>query len=55
MDAAKMTRDQLKKVIASARKTKFDPSPYKNMQKGLNAFKDSAKQLAAVVKQNPDA
>jgi hypothetical protein len=54
VDAAKMTRDQLKKVVAAARKQKFDPKPYSNIKKGMKAFEDGAKKLAALAKQLPD-
>jgi hypothetical protein len=55
MDASKMTRDQLKKAVAAARKQSFDPKPYKNLQKGLKAFREGAKSLADMAKKNPNA
>ena len=55
MDAAKMTRADLKKVLAAARKEKFDPKPYKNADKDLKAFRASGKELIDMAKRNPDA
>lgn len=50
-----MTRDQLKKLVASARNQKFDPSPYKQIQKGLAQFREAGKALADMAKKNPNA
>jgi hypothetical protein len=50
-----MTREQLKQFVVAARKQKFDPSPYKNVQKGLAAFRETGKSLLELVKKNPDA
>lgn len=49
-----MTRDQLKKAVATARKQRFDPKPLANIKKGMKAFEDGAKKLAALAKQLPD-
>jgi hypothetical protein len=54
VDASKMTRDQLKKAVATARKQRFDPKPLANIKKGMKAFEDGAKKLAALAKQLPD-
>lgn len=50
-----MTREQLTKMVAAARKQKFDPSPYKNVQKGLALFHQAGKALADLAKKNPNA
>ena len=55
VDPSKMTRDQLKKIVADARKVKFDPSPYKNIDKAVAAFHETGKALTELVKKNPDA
>jgi hypothetical protein len=54
VDASKMTRDQLKKTVAAARKQKVDLKKLKGPEKALKAFRDSAKALAELAKKNPN-
>lgn len=54
MDASKMTRADLQKIIATGKKGKFDPAPYKSVDKELKTFREAGKSLADLAKKNPN-
>jgi hypothetical protein len=54
MDASKMSRDQLKKFAAEGKKQKFDPAPWKAIQKDVQELAKGGKSLAELAKQMPE-